>query len=216
MEEHHRIINWLIEHKKFDVELRYNTNFTVTFFQGQDVFELWKKFKKVEVGASLDSFGKRAEYARKDTDWKLVETNRLRMMDVCPDVYFYVSCTLSIFSFTTMAEFQRDWVSRGLIDVNSWNINPLTYPLHYRVNITPQDFRDSIVQKYLEHINWLKNQAGISDIVLERWNAAITFLQSPQLSGQLIEFSKHTKQIDRIRNESFGDVFPEMAFLLNE
>ena len=216
MEEHYKILSWLVLHKRFDVELRYNTNFSVTNFQGQDVFEIWKLFNKVEVGASLDAFGDMAEYARKDTDWKMIVANRQRMLEVCPEVHFYVSCTLSVFSFMTMPEFHRDWVTKKLIDLNAWNINPLTYPLHYKVHVTPEAFRENVIEKYLQHIDWLKSQVGISNHILERWQAAVTFLKGPQLKEQIPEFKNITRKLDRIRNESFGNVFPEMAFILNE
>jgi organic radical activating enzyme len=216
MEEHYRILNWLVKHEKFDVELRYNTNFSITSFQGQDVFELWKKFKKVEVGASLDSFGARAEYMRKETDWALIESNRKRMIEVCPKVNFYVSVTLSVFSFSTMAEFHKDWVDRGLVGLNDWNVNPLTYPLHYRVQVAPLEYRKQVIKKYQEHIDWVKSQPQQNDMTLARWNSAINFLDGEQLTGELKSFRTITKTLDKLRLESFSSTFTELAFLIHE
>jgi organic radical activating enzyme len=216
MEEHYRILNWLIKHEKFEVELRYNTNFSMTSFQGQDVFELWKKFKKVEVGASLDSFGPRAEYMRKDTNWALIESNRKRMLEICPQVSFYVSVTLSVFSFSTMAEFQQDWVNRGLVGLNDWNVNPLTYPLHYRVHVAPVEYRKNIIEEYKKHLEWIKARPHHNQMTLDRWNSAIAFLEGDQLKEELKNFKSMTKSLDDLRQESFASTFTELAFLLHE
>ena len=53
-----------------------------------------KKFDSVSIGASLDAEGKRGELMRKGTVWKDVVANRKRMLEVCPQVDFYISSTV--------------------------------------------------------------------------------------------------------------------------
>lgn len=213
MEEHYRILNWLIENGKTDVELRYNTNFSITSFHGQSVFQLWKKFRKVEVGASLDSFGSRAEYMRKETNWAQIESNRQQMLKICPEVGFYVNLTLSVFSLWTMAEFHRDWIERGLLGVNDWNINPLTYPLHYRVHILPLEERQRVMRLYQDHIDWLKQSSNCYPSSIERWRSAIAFLEGEQLTSEIAHFRSVTRSLDVVRNEELTMVFPELAHI---
>jgi radical SAM protein with 4Fe4S-binding SPASM domain len=105
MEEHYKILDELVRRERFDVRLIYNTNFTHTDLKGQSVFEYWKLFKNVAVGASLDGSGKHAEYIRKGTDWKQVEQNRIEMLQVCPQVDFYISPTLSIMNAWQLPDF---------------------------------------------------------------------------------------------------------------
>ncbi len=90
MEEHYRILDELVKRKRFDVRLIYNTNFTHTDLKGNSVFEYWKQFDSVAVGASLDASGARGEYIRKGTDWAVVEQNRRDMLAICPKVDFYI------------------------------------------------------------------------------------------------------------------------------
>ncbi len=94
MEEHYRILDELVRRKRFDVRLIYNTNFTHTDLKGNSVFEYWKQFDSVAVGASLDANGARGEYIRKGTDWAVVEQNRRDMLAICPRVDFYIIPTL--------------------------------------------------------------------------------------------------------------------------
>jgi radical SAM protein with 4Fe4S-binding SPASM domain len=87
MDEHYRILEELERRGRFDVRLIYNTNFTQTRLKDRTVFDYWKKFKSVAVGASLDAMGARGEYIRKGTIWEEVEENRRVMMKVCPDTH---------------------------------------------------------------------------------------------------------------------------------
>ena len=60
MDEHYLILEELERRGRFDVRLIYNTNFTKTKLKDRYVFDYWKKFKSVAVGASLDAMGERA------------------------------------------------------------------------------------------------------------------------------------------------------------
>ena len=57
MDEHYRILEELERRGMFDVRLVYNTNFTQVRLKDRYVFDFWKKFKNVSVGASLDAMG---------------------------------------------------------------------------------------------------------------------------------------------------------------
>jgi len=97
------------------VRLIYNTNFTHTNLKDRSVFEYWKLFDSVSVGASLDGSGQYGEYIRKGTEWSKIEQNRIDMMEICPGVDFYISPTLSIMNAWHLPDFHRDWVERGFI-----------------------------------------------------------------------------------------------------
>jgi radical SAM protein with 4Fe4S-binding SPASM domain len=91
MDEHYRILEELERRKKFNVRLIYNTNFTQIKLKDRTVFDYWKKFDSVSVGASLDDSFERGEYIRKGTNWADVEQNRTLMLEICPHVDFYIS-----------------------------------------------------------------------------------------------------------------------------
>jgi len=70
MEEHYKIINRLVELKKFDVVLKYNTNFSNITYKGINIIEIWNKFNNVQLTISLDGYSERGELIRKGLDWK--------------------------------------------------------------------------------------------------------------------------------------------------
>ena len=212
MDEHYRILDELVRREKFNVRLVYNTNFTHTRLKDQSVFEYWKLFDSVSVGASLDDQGPRAEYVRKGTDWAVVEQNRQDMISVCPEVDFYISPTLSIMNAWHLPDFHRDWTERGLIRAQDLNINILQDPAHYRIDIAPTEYKEQLLAKFTDHINWLKDQDQLGRATMG-FESAVKFMMATDNTHLLDTFWRKTNELDEIRQENILDVIPELAAL---
>jgi radical SAM protein with 4Fe4S-binding SPASM domain len=212
MEEHYLILEELERRGRFDVRLIYNTNFTHVKLKNRTVFDYWKKFDSVAVGASLDAQGPRGEYIRKGTDWGTVEQNRRQMIEVCPSVDFYISPTLSIMNALHLPDFHRDWVKKGLLNPQDLNVNILQDPAYYRIDIATPDYKKLIQNKFEQHLEWLLpldqlNRASVG------FESAITFMNATDNQQLLPKFWSKTQELDAIRNENILDVIPELEYL---
>lgn len=212
MEEHYLILDELEKRSKFNVRLIYNSNFTEIKLKDRIVFDYWKKFDSVSVGASLDAMGQRAEYIRKGTIWEVVENNRRLMIETCPKVDFYISATLSIMNALHLPDFHKDWANKGLIKPQDFNVNILTDPTHYRIDIAPENYKALIKQKYQEHLAWLSPKDSLRR-ASNGYESAINFMLSNDNTNLIEQFWKKTNQLDSIRNENILDVIPEIQFL---
>ena len=209
MEEHYLILEELERRGRFDVRLIYNTNFTQTRLKDRTVFDYWRKFDSVAVGASLDASGPRGEYIRKGTDWAVVESNRRQMMEVCPRVDFYISPTVSIMNALHLPDFHRDWVEKGLLKPQDLNVNILQDPAYLRIDIAPVEYKQRIQSKYEQHLEWLRplDQLNRATVGFE---SAITFMNSTDNTHLLDTFWRKTHELDSIRREHVLDVLPEL------
>jgi sulfatase maturation enzyme AslB (radical SAM superfamily) len=212
MEEHYRILEELIKRDRTDVRLIYNTNFTHTDLKGRSVFEYWKQFTSVAVGASLDGMGARAEYIRKGTDWQAVHANRVEMMRVCPEVDFYISPTLSILNARHLPLFHRTWVDMGLIRAQDLNVNILQDPTHYRIDIAPAEYKAELTESYREHIEWLQGHDPLNRAT-QGFESAITFMNTTDNTHLIDTFWRKTHELDSIRKECWSDILPELKAL---
>jgi MoaA/NifB/PqqE/SkfB family radical SAM enzyme len=212
MEEHYRILDELVRRKRFDVRLIYNTNFTHTDLKGRSVFEYWKQFDSVAVGASLDDMGPRAEYIRKGTDWAVVEQNRRDMLTICPEVDFYISPTLSIMNAWHLPDFHKEWVAKGLIRAQDLNVNILQDPPHYRIDIAPAEYKQQLREKFQRHIEWLRPQ-DLLHRATTGFESAITFMDATDNTHLIDTFWRCTHELDAIRNENILDIVPELKAL---
>jgi organic radical activating enzyme len=212
MEEHYRILDELVRRKRFDVGLIYNTNFTHTDLKGKSVFEYWKQFNSVAVGASLDASGARGEYIRKGTDWAVVEQNRRDMLQICPEVDFYISPTLSIMNAMHLPDFHRDWVEQGLLKPQDLNVNILQDPVHYRIDIATAEYKQQIRHKLEQHIEWLRPLDQLSRATVG-FESAVNFMMQTDNTHLLDTFWRKTYELDSIRNENIMNIIPELRAL---
>jgi MoaA/NifB/PqqE/SkfB family radical SAM enzyme len=213
MAEHYNILDELERRGRFDVRLIYNTNFTQTRLKDRSVFDYWRKFRSVSVGASLDDQHGRAEYIRKGTEWPRVIANRAEMIRTCPNVDFYISPTLSIMNAMSLPDFHRQWTETGLIRAQDLNINILQDPAHLRIDIARPEYKEQIIKKYEEHLEWLRPQDHLNRATVG-FESAINFMRSTDNSALLPKFWAKTNELDAIRKENILEVIPELKDLL--
>ena len=214
MEEHLRILKELDKRKMYHVRLIYNTNFSKSKFKGTDIFELWNKFDSVSIGASLDAEGPRAELMRKGTVWEETVANRKRMLEVCPQVDFYISATVGLSNCLHVVDFHKSWVEQGFIKPQDFNFNLLQYPLWQRMDLLPQEEKLKVTAKYEEHIEWLKSKDPLTR-ASKGFRSALDWMNKKDMSDHMQTLVNETRKYDKIRNEKFTDVFPEWKELFD-
>jgi organic radical activating enzyme len=212
MAEHYNILDELERRGRFDVRLIYNTNFTHTRLKDRTVFDYWRKFKSVAVGASLDAMGPRAEYIRRGTDWNTVERNREQMLEICPNVDFYISPTLSIMNALHLPDFHRAWVDRGFIRPQDLNVNILQDPRHLRIDIAPDQYKHRLQIKFEQHLEWLRPLDPLNRATVG-FESAINFMMATDNTQLIDSFWRRTHELDSIRKENLLDIIPELAAL---
>jgi sulfatase maturation enzyme AslB (radical SAM superfamily) len=215
MEEHYRILKELDRRKMYHVRLIYNTNFSKLKFKDMDVLELWNKFDSVSVGASLDAEGPRAELMRKGTKWEETVANRKRMLEVCPQVDFYISATVGLTNALHVVDFHRNWAEQGLIKPQDFNFNLLQWPKWQRMDLLPKEYKERVEKKYREHIEWLKGNDHLTR-ASKGFESAIKWMNAKDNTRHLDEFFHLTKKYDNVREEKLVDIFPELKELFDK
>ena len=209
MKEHYYLLEKLIEHGKTDVRIQYNTNFSELRYKDKHVFEYWKHFKNISVGASLDASGPRAELMRKGTEWRQTVENRERMMREVPHVDFYVSSTVSSMNVLHVLDFHREWAEMGLVQAKDWNVNICQSPDWYRADIFTPEFKEQVIKPaYERHIAWLEPQDKLSRAT-NGFRSMLSFIMNNDGSQHWDRFVEETAKLDSIRNENFWNTFTE-------
>lgn len=213
MKEHYYLLEKLIEYGKTDVRIQYNTNFSELRFKDKHVFDYWKHFKNISVGASLDAAGIRAELMRKGTNWAQTIENRQRMMKEVSHVDFYVSSTISSMNVLHVLDFHKEWTEMGLISAKDWNVNICQSPDWYRADIFSTKFKQKkITPAYEKHIAWLEPQDKLNRAT-NGFKSMLSFINNNDGSQHWDKFLKETEDLDRIRGENFWTTFPEFLEL---
>ena len=210
--EHYEILQRLIDLGNTDVQLSYNTNFTTLEYQGISVLDLWRQFKNVAVGASLDAQGTVAEYVRYGTDWSVIESNLARVKDQCPHVDFTVTSTVGLLNVASLIDLQKTWHTAGTLELSRFSLNVMLGPEHLVVSTLPAEHKTRVDLLITEHIAWC--QANGANILASKWNNVLHYMWANDTSHQLAEFKKLTNIMDRHRKQSLAQVLPELQNLL--
>ena len=216
--EHWDIMNYWVNngHSK-KVTVVYSTNFLNLLYKNQSVFDLWNKFKNVEVVASLDGSYKRAEYIRKGTKWETIVKNRKQMIKDTPNTKFKIGPTVSIMNIWHLPDFHREWLELGLLDKPNkvhWNI--LTTPEWFNIQVLPKSFKQEVEQKWNKHLQWLEKNYLVKQDDKDAIAGVLRYMNASDKSHLLPSTIEKLKFIDGIRNENWQDVFPELESYINE
>jgi radical SAM protein with 4Fe4S-binding SPASM domain len=208
--EHYQVLDYLVDNGKTDVRLVYNTNFSKTRFKGKDIFDYWAKFSDVNVGASLDASGKRAEYMRAGTNWAEIEKNRIELQKRCPHVSFFIAATVSLYNGWHLPDFYLDWLNKGFSHWESININILHHPAHLSLTVLPAEIKEQITKKYERAIAQIPPEYR----EFNRLASVVDYMNSRDDSHMIPEFFARNDKLDEIRSEEFVTAFPELKPML--
>jgi len=210
--QHYEVLDYWLATGRTDVRLRYTTNFSALRYKDKKILDYWKKFKDVRVAASLDTHGQRAEYARKGTIWKNIVANRKEMLRQCPDIYFEITPTVSMFSVHSLFDFHKSWVEQGLLNIDNIRVNILTYPRHFSVTILTHDEKEEVKELYRNYVQWLKDN-GANESTIRAVQGIVYYMISADHSELIPEFQKQIITFDFIRDENFDEIFTELKNL---
>jgi hypothetical protein len=105
-------------------------------------------------------------------------------------------------------DFHRDWVDRGLINAQDWNINILQGPDRDRIDVLPNVYKEQVREKILAHIEWLTPLDTLKRAIVG-YEAILKFMFDDDKSWLLHEFFSVNDKHDEYRKESFESTFIE-------
>ena len=213
MEEHYEILEELIRLGRTDIKLRYNTNVSVLKFKDKNVLDLWNKFdNKVLISASLDHYGKKAEYIRHGTNWDNIVKN-MELLRNHPNVSVSVNTVLSIFNFLTLPDFYDYMINKGWLtkDDSTFSVYMMANPAYISTQVLPVELKeqglaniDTLIAR-LEKAGFVEHQLMYLKQIRTWVTAANTW------DDQIYNFRTNTSRIDHLRSENFLDTFPELS-----
>lgn len=215
-EEHYVLLEEMIKQNRTDITLRYNTNLSNLKFKDKDLLSLWKYFKhKIQISASIDHYGSRAEYIRNGTDWGKVEEN-FTQVKKAPYIQLTMNTVLSVFNLLTIHEFYQYLIDKQLYAPKDhvYSLYNMTDPLYISPHVLSEEYKlkgkDSLEKtvKLFQDNNFKVTQ-------IEQIKQSIPWLFTKNSwEEQKDRFRSEIQRLDKIRGEDFCKTFPELAGLL--
>ena len=216
MPEHWQILDMLVENKKFNVRLSYNTNASTLEYGKKNALDYWSKWNygKVEVWPSIDEIGPRSELIRSGTVWSKVDEN-LKKIIALENMIVRPGMTIGAWNVFRLPDIIGYFEEIGLVNeklkYSNFFVNLLQMPDHYHVQILPDRFKEKIIKdlnNFVENYNKKYN----TDISF-RFIHILHELSKPHNPDAAKKFLYITYKLDEIRKESTFDTIPELEII---
>lgn len=209
MDEHYRVLEYLIKIRKTDVNLTYNTNLSTLRYKRHYVIEYWKQFERVDVWASLDGMGSQGDYQRKGQKWDIVEGNIRTIQAECPNLMFGINVTTSILNIFHVPSFYKHLVENKFVSPDRVNLYLLFTPSSLSVTNLSPELKKQVEVLYKSFKADFLDQIEDSQKIKSHINAVLNLMNSKQ-DKQLAAFKNLITSVDKIRDENFLEVYPEL------
>lgn len=137
------------------VEKGYAKNLTVEYNSNitnipKRAWDIWKNFKDIVIGASIDGVGNVNNLIRYPSKWWKIEENLKKFSTSEGNFSVHISATIQILNIWHLPEFIEYTLEKNLARIGPWGKTPIMspHPVHrppyLNVNILPEEFKEQI------------------------------------------------------------------------
>lgn len=196
-----------------NIEVSYNTNITRL---PKDVVDLWPHFKGIRLMCSIDGYGSLNEYIRHPSKWIDIDRNlsfleenfeRLKLISV------HIMCTVQAYNIMSLPDLFNYLKNFKKVDCLPHLID-LHYPIFYRSQILPKDFKKAVTHKMAEIYKENKEKIEKNKIAypsqieaaLHSIDGILEFMNLENREEELLNFMKSARTKDKVRKQSIFDI----------
>jgi len=206
-----------------NIMLEYNTNGTTL---PPRVVNLWKKFKEVRLGMSVDGMGAVLEYQRYPVKWNKVLKN-LNTIDKLPNnIKAWIAFTVTAYNVEHMIDFMKWKIQEsGWTKINNSAIKPfVTYhvahnPPHLNIRVLPDRYKNRITQQFDNFIQWCEDENLDKKYIIAAQgikNGVCSYMNNESYyNTHWKEFIEYSFSLDKIRGEKLIDTVPALGEYVN-
>ena len=206
-----------------NIMLEYNTNGTTL---PPRVVNLWKKFKEVRLGVSVDGMGAVLEYQRYPVKWNKVLKN-LNTIDKLPNnIKAWIAFTVTAYNVEHMIDFMKWKIQEsGWTKINNSAIKPfVTYhvahnPPHLNIRVLPDRYKNRITQQFDNFIQWCEDENLDKKYIIAAQgikNGVCSYMNNESYyNTHWKEFIEYSFSLDKIRGEKLIDTVPALGEYVN-
>ena len=207
MPEVDRIMDYLIDNNKTNIQLFFTSNMTNS---NKKFLDKISKFESVMFNLSMDGIEKTLEYIRHPIDWYALQKNIAKISQL-PNVEQRIdmSFTLQAYNLCNLKD-TMEWAVRQnqLQDNYKVYFSPenLTHPQKFSYRSLPKAFRDKIVTEAMES-DAFKNP---DTHVTHKAKSRLEYILNDNEEYDIMEFADATFRLDWSRQQHIKDYIPQI------
>lgn len=158
--------------------IEFNSNITRI---PEKTWDIWKCFRKIIVGISLDGIGETNDFIRYPSKWNRIETNIHRLEQAEGNIKTYIAASVSVLNIWHLPEFieyvmKENYKRVGFPKSSLINPHPVHKPYFLNLNILEESFKEEIQKRfedYKEKISSFDWQSAYGDSHIVSWERKI-------------------------------------------
>lgn len=215
MDEHYYILDKLIEFKKTNIPIVYSSNLSTLKYKEKNILDIWKNFKNIIIGVSLDGHSKRGEVIRNGMKWNTFLKNLALVKENAPQAKYTIGSTVQALNGFHIMDTQRKLFEVGLLkNVDDFRLQFLNEPEFLSLQILDDRTKEKLCKRINYHIKNFLIPSG-SIISVNDYESMINYINLENKSHLISMFIKYCSALDSIRNENTIKTFPELKNLWN-
>lgn len=141
--------------------LEYNSNITNV---PQRAWNIWKHFKLVLMGISIDGIGDTNNLIRFPSKWWKIEENLKKFISAEGTYQLHITSSISNLNIWHLPDFIEYFIKSNYMRLGPWEDQPLMtpHPVHrpsyLNINILPDSFKEKIKKRFAEYKERWKNE----------------------------------------------------------
>jgi MoaA/NifB/PqqE/SkfB family radical SAM enzyme len=212
------------------ITVEYNSNLTNI---PQRAWDVWKHFKRIQIGASVDGVGDIQYYMRPPSHFDKIYENLIKLSEAEGNFKVWIAATINVFNVLHFPEFMEWIILNKIPKVNDDNVRPIItpHPLHgpkfYNIRMLPKFAKDAIKEKYEQYKPKLEKLIEESDFTDDRKKASkrevnklldqyVDYMYAKDFSEFMPQFWEATRRLDKIRGHSIEESIPELYELIKD
>jgi len=213
---HFKLLEKIIEMGFHDkVELEYNSNM---YAIPNKLFDLWKNFKNVGIGCSIDGIHDYAYYLRNPSTWEILESNLDKLgYGIEKNISGTIATTVSAFNVLNFLDLtlwllEKKYTKIKLIPT----YHMLEEPKHMSVQVLPIDTKLDIIKKYFDFYEMVERKYNktLANRFRKEYKGILNFMLSQDKTALLPKLALSTKMVDESRGQKINEVIPWLAEIL--
>ena len=207
-----------------NIVVEYNSNITNI---PQRAWDIWKNFRRIQVGMSVDAVGPINDYIRHPSKWWKISENMHKLDKAEGEYKIWWAATIQAYNMYNLPTMMRWKIAQNFNRVNKkvdWKPVISPHPLHnpdfLNVKIFPADSKKWIANYFEEQKVEAKEEIFAYDFLNEEEKKTnykyfckildqyVKYMNADDYSHRLEKFWHYTNSLDKLRKESLKDVCP--------
>jgi MoaA/NifB/PqqE/SkfB family radical SAM enzyme len=203
-----------------NITLEYNTNATTV---PQRALDIWKHFKEVRLGISIDAVGEVNDIIRYPSHWDTVCRNIRKLDEADGNYVLWFTVSVSLLNLIDLPRLMKWKLEQNYNRVNTWRDKPIIcpHPVHrppdLNMMILPKELKEEVQRRFdYESMSFTHPNPKIEQDFSKILNSYIDYMWREDRSDELHKFFTYMDRLDDIRGTNWRSAIPELAELLKD